>query len=61
MTDVLAAQRGGAKSLLLTVLGEFVLPAGGAAWTSTLVAAADAIPNPKTGHRGVVHLFDQDR
>ena len=29
--------------MLLTILGEFVLPAGGAVWTSTLVAAADAL------------------
>ncbi|HEX4834642.1 MAG TPA: PaaX family transcriptional regulator C-terminal domain-containing protein [Trebonia sp.] len=28
-----------ARGLLLTVLGEFVLPAGGAAWTSALLAA----------------------
>jgi phenylacetic acid degradation operon negative regulatory protein len=28
-----------ARALLLTLLGEFVLPGGGAAWTSTLVAA----------------------
>jgi phenylacetic acid degradation operon negative regulatory protein len=28
-----------ARSLLMTVLGEFVLPAGGAAWTSVLVDA----------------------
>lgn len=37
------ANRGGAKALLLTVLGEFVLPAGGSAWTSTLISAADAL------------------
>lgn len=36
----LPARKGGAKALLLTVLGEFVLPAGGEAWTSTLVTAA---------------------
>jgi phenylacetic acid degradation operon negative regulatory protein len=29
----------GARGLLYTVLGEFVLPGGGGAWTSTLVAA----------------------
>jgi phenylacetic acid degradation operon negative regulatory protein len=29
----------GARGLLYTVLGEFVLPSGGGAWTSTLVAA----------------------
>lgn len=41
--DRLPAQRGGAKALLLTVLGEFVLPAGGSAWTSTLIDAAAAL------------------
>ena len=41
--ESLAANRGGAKSLLLTVLGEFVLPAGGSAWTSSLIAAASAM------------------
>ena len=30
--------RASARSLLLTVMGEFVLPSGGAAWTSSLVA-----------------------
>jgi len=39
----LPAQRGGAKALLLTVLGEFVLPAGGTAWTSSLVRAASGL------------------
>jgi phenylacetic acid degradation operon negative regulatory protein len=32
-----AAGAGSARGLLFTVLGEFVLPAGGAAWTSTLI------------------------
>jgi phenylacetic acid degradation operon negative regulatory protein len=32
-----------ARSLLLTVLGEFVLPSGGRAWTSTLVQAMGAL------------------
>jgi phenylacetic acid degradation operon negative regulatory protein len=32
-----------AKALLLTILGEFVLPHGGSAWTSTLVEALAAI------------------
>ena len=41
--EALPAQRGGAKALLITVLGEFVLPAGGAAWTSTLVEAAGTL------------------
>lgn len=41
--DGLSARHGGAKALLLTVLGEFVLPAGGSVWTSTLVEAADLL------------------
>ena len=41
--DRLPAQRGGAKALLLTVLGEFVLPAGGSAWTASLLEAAGAL------------------
>lgn len=32
-----------ARGLLLTVLGEFVLPAGGEAWTSSLLAALDLV------------------
>lgn len=32
-----------ARSLLLTLLGEYVLPHGGAAWTSTLVRALDGL------------------
>jgi phenylacetic acid degradation operon negative regulatory protein len=32
-----------ARALLLTVLGEFVLPAGGEAWTSSLLAALDPL------------------
>jgi len=39
----LPARKGGAKALLLTVLGEFVLPSGGGAWTSSLLSAADAL------------------
>lgn len=38
-----SAPRDGAKALLLTVLGEFVLRSGGSAWTSSLVAAADEL------------------
>lgn len=37
---LLRAPRSSATSLLLTVLGEFVLPAGGSVWTSTLVRCA---------------------
>lgn len=37
------ARRGGAKSQLLTVLGEFVLPAGGTVWTASLVEACRSL------------------
>lgn len=37
------AHASSARSLLLSVLGEFVLPDGGSAWTSTLVAALAAL------------------
>ncbi len=39
----LPAQHRGAKALLLTILGEFVLPTGGEVWTSTLVAGLGAL------------------
>ena len=40
VADVLRPRAGSsAKALLLTLLGEFVLPHGGAAWTGTLVRA----------------------
>lgn len=39
----LPAQHRGAKALLLTILGEFVLPTGGEVWTSTLVAGSGAL------------------
>ena len=31
------------RAVVMTVLGEFVLPAGGSAWTQTLVAAMDQL------------------
>jgi phenylacetic acid degradation operon negative regulatory protein len=33
----------GAKALLYTVLGEFVLPAGGSAWTASLISGLGAL------------------
>lgn len=41
--DDLATRPRGARSLLLTMLGEFVYPAGGSVWTSTIVAALDTV------------------
>lgn len=51
---------GGAKALLLTVLGEFVLPSGGSAWTSTLVASAAALGvGEKNARQAVARVGDQ--
>lgn len=56
----LPAQRGGAKALLLTVLGEFVLPSGGSAWTSSLVTAADALGiGEKNARQALARIGDQ--
>jgi phenylacetic acid degradation operon negative regulatory protein len=58
--DELPAQRGGAKALLLTVLGEFVLPAGGAAWTSSLVGAAEVLGiGEKNARQAIARIGDQ--
>lgn len=60
MSEELPAQRGGAKALLLTVLGEFVLPAGGSAWTGSLVAAADALGvGEKNARQAIARIGDQ--
>lgn len=56
----LPARRGGAKALLLTVLGEFVLPAGGEAWTSSLVAAASSLGiGEKNARQALSRISDQ--
>jgi phenylacetic acid degradation operon negative regulatory protein len=58
--DPLPAQQGGAKALLLTVLGEFVLPAGGSVWTTTLVSAADVLGiTEKNARQAVARIADQ--
>lgn len=60
MSEELPAQRGGAKALLLTVLGEFVLPAGGSVWTGSLVAAADALGvSEKNARQAIARIGDQ--
>lgn len=57
--EELPAARGGAKALLLTVLGEFVLPSGSEAWTSTLVAAADALGiGEKNARQAIARIAD---
>jgi phenylacetic acid degradation operon negative regulatory protein len=48
-----------AKALLLTVLGELVLPGGGTAWTATLVAAlAQLDVEEKNARQAVARLAD---
>ena len=60
MSEQLPAQRGGAKALLLTVLGEFVLPAGGVVWTSSLIAAAEALNiGEKNARQAIARIGDQ--
>jgi len=58
--EELPAQRGGAKALLLTVFGEFVLPAGGEAWTSSLVSAAESLGiGEKNARQAIARIGDQ--
>lgn len=58
--EALPATRGGAKALLLTVLGEFVLPAGGSVWTSTLISAASGLGiGEKNARQAVSRIGDQ--
>lgn len=53
-------RRDSATSLLLTVLGEFVLPAGGAAWTTTLVTAIGALGvGEKNGRQAIARVGEQ--
>lgn len=60
MSGELPAQRGGAKALLLTMLGEFVLPSGGEAWTSSLVAAAETLGvGEKNARQAIARIGDQ--
>ncbi len=60
MIEELPAQRAGAKALLLTVLGEFVLPGGGEAWTSSLVSAAAALGiGEKNARQALARIGDQ--
>jgi len=49
----------GGKALLLTILGELVLPLGGGAWTSTLVAAMATVGiAEKNARQAVARLAD---
>lgn len=60
VNEDLPANRNGGKALLLTVLGEFVLPSGGEAWTSSLVAAAAAVGiGEKNARQAIARIGDQ--
>jgi phenylacetic acid degradation operon negative regulatory protein len=49
-----------AKALLLTVLGEFVLPTGGSAWTQTLVGAMAGLDvDPRNARQAIGRLAEQ--
>lgn len=49
-----------AKALLLTILGEFVLPHGGAAWTSTIVGSLAALDvEERNARQAVGRLAEQ--
>lgn len=50
----------GARSLLLTMLGEFVYPAGGSVWTSTIVAGLDTVAiTERNARQAVARLGEQ--
>lgn len=58
--DELPARHHGAKSLLLTMLGEFVRPAGGAVWTSTIVRGLHTVDiTERNARQAVARLGDQ--
>lgn len=51
----------GARSLLLTMLGEFVHPAGGSVWTSTVVEGLATIGiTERNARQAIARLGDQD-
>lgn len=58
--DDLTSRHSGATSLLLTMLGEFVRPAGGSVWTSTIVAGLDAVGiTERNARQAVARLGEQ--
>ena len=58
--DVLPTRRG-ARSLLLTLLGEFVYPRGGSVWTSTIVSALGTVGiTERNARQAIARLGDQD-
>ncbi len=59
-SGMLPARRGGAKALLLTVLGEFVAPTNDDVWTSTLVAAAHSLGiGEKNARQAIARMGEQ--
>jgi len=62
MSDSTLRPRSGtsAKALLLTILGEFVLPRNGAVWTSTLIDGLDHLGvNERNARQAITRLSDQ--
>jgi phenylacetic acid degradation operon negative regulatory protein len=58
--DELTSRHSGATSLLLTMLGEFVRPADGAVWTSTIVAGLETVGiTERNARQAVARLGDQ--
>lgn len=59
-----AAESGGAESsrwLLLTILGEFVLPGGGSVWTQTLVRAMGLLgTRDKAARQAIARMHERD-
>jgi phenylacetic acid degradation operon negative regulatory protein len=52
--------RRGAKSLLLTMLGEFVYPRGGSVWTSTIVSVLGTVDiTERNARQAIARLGDQ--
>lgn len=59
--EAAAEPRPSAKSLLTTILGEFVLPLGGEVWTSTVVAALGTLGvTERNARQALARLGDQD-
>jgi phenylacetic acid degradation operon negative regulatory protein len=58
--DALAIPHTGARSLLLTLLGEFVRPHGGSVWTSTIVHGLATVGiNERNARQAVARLGEQ--
>ena len=58
--DALPAPHSGARSLLLTMLGEFVRPSGGSVWTSTVVDGLGTVGiTERNARQAVARLGEQ--